>query len=114
MIWLPGCQAASGAGQAAMDELELQTKEALEGREVTKNIFPFQVGARTPCPILYPQLLGAALHVPSGASSGGLLQMYASAGYMVFNDTRAVNIHPAKSHGACCSTPSTCFRTTRR
>jgi aspartate-semialdehyde dehydrogenase len=35
-------QAASGAGQAAMDELELQTKEALEGREVTKNIFPFQ------------------------------------------------------------------------
>lgn len=36
-------QAASGAGQAAMDELELQTKEALEGKEITKNIFPFQV-----------------------------------------------------------------------
>ena len=36
-------QAASGAGQAAMDELELQTKEVLEGKEVTKNIFPFQV-----------------------------------------------------------------------
>ena len=36
-------QAASGAGQAAMDELELQTKEILEGKEVTKNIFPFQV-----------------------------------------------------------------------
>lgn len=35
-------QAASGAGQAAMDELELQTREALEGKEVTKNIFPFQ------------------------------------------------------------------------
>lgn len=35
-------QAASGAGQAAMDELELQTKEVLEGKEVTKNIFPFQ------------------------------------------------------------------------
>lgn len=38
-------QAASGAGQAAMDELELQTKEVLEGKEVTKNIFPFQVSA---------------------------------------------------------------------
>ena len=36
-------QAASGAGQAAMDELELQTKEVLEGKEVTKNVFPFQV-----------------------------------------------------------------------
>ena len=36
-------QAASGAGQAAMDELELQTKEVLEGKEVTKEIFPFQV-----------------------------------------------------------------------
>ena len=38
-------QAASGAGQAAMDELELQTKEVLEGKEVTKNIFPFQVSS---------------------------------------------------------------------
>jgi len=38
-------QAASGAGQAAMDELELQTREVLDGKpeaEVTKNIFPFQ------------------------------------------------------------------------
>jgi aspartate-semialdehyde dehydrogenase len=35
-------QAASGAGQAAMEELELQTKEALEGKPVTTNIFPFQ------------------------------------------------------------------------
>ena len=35
-------QAASGAGQAAMDELELQTRQALAGEEVTKNIFPFQ------------------------------------------------------------------------
>ena len=35
-------QAASGAGQAAMDELELQTKEVLEGKECTKEIFPFQ------------------------------------------------------------------------
>lgn len=35
-------QAASGAGQAAMEELELQTKESLEGKPITKNIFPFQ------------------------------------------------------------------------
>ncbi|GAB4814333.1 hypothetical protein N2152v2_001379 [Parachlorella kessleri] len=35
-------QAASGAGQAAMEELELQTKEVLEGKPVTKKIFPFQ------------------------------------------------------------------------
>lgn len=35
-------QAASGAGQAAMEELELQTREVLEGKPVTKNIFPFQ------------------------------------------------------------------------
>lgn len=50
-------QAASGAGQAAMDELELQTREALDGKPITQNIFPFQVGlvsmgfrpGRTPC-----------------------------------------------------------------
>ena len=36
-------QAASGAGQAAMDELEQQTREVLAGDPVTKNIFPFQV-----------------------------------------------------------------------
>ena len=35
-------QAASGAGQAAMEELELQTREALEGEPITMNIFPFQ------------------------------------------------------------------------
>lgn len=35
-------QAASGAGQAAMEELELQTKESLEGKPITTNIFPFQ------------------------------------------------------------------------
>lgn len=35
-------QAASGAGQAAMDELELQTRESLEGKPITTNIFPFQ------------------------------------------------------------------------
>ena len=40
-------QAASGAGQAAMDELELQTKEVIEGKPVTKNIFPFQVSLFT-------------------------------------------------------------------
>ena len=35
-------QAASGAGQAAMEELELQTREALDGKPITTNIFPFQ------------------------------------------------------------------------
>lgn len=35
-------QAASGAGQAAMEELEQQTREVLEGKPVTTNIFPFQ------------------------------------------------------------------------
>jgi len=35
-------QAASGAGQAAMEELELQTRESLDGKPVTTNIFPFQ------------------------------------------------------------------------
>ncbi len=42
-------QAASGAGQAAMDELELQTSEVLQGKEVTKNIFPFQVHPLSLC-----------------------------------------------------------------
>ena len=40
-------QAASGAGQAAMDELEQQTREVLAGEQVTTNIFPFQA---RPCP----------------------------------------------------------------
>lgn len=40
-------QAASGAGQAAMEELELQTREVLEGKPVTKNIFPFQCVQKT-------------------------------------------------------------------
>lgn len=35
-------QAASGAGQAAMDELWQQTGEALEGKPITTNIFPLQ------------------------------------------------------------------------
>ena len=35
-------QAASGAGQAAMEELELQTRESLDGKPVTTKIFPFQ------------------------------------------------------------------------
>ncbi|CAL5221932.1 g4206 [Coccomyxa viridis] len=35
-------QAASGAGQAAMDELEQQTREVLDGKPPTQNIFPFQ------------------------------------------------------------------------
>ncbi len=46
-------QAASGAGQAAMDELEQQTREVLEGKPPTQNIFPFQVGTQQPrCLIL--------------------------------------------------------------
>jgi aspartate-semialdehyde dehydrogenase len=35
-------QAASGAGAAAMAELEQQTREALQGEVKTRNIFPFQ------------------------------------------------------------------------
>lgn len=35
-------QAASGAGQAAMDELVLQTREVLDNKPVTMEIFPFQ------------------------------------------------------------------------
>ena len=35
-------QAASGAGQAAMDELEAQTKAVIEGTELPMEIFPFQ------------------------------------------------------------------------
>lgn len=35
-------QAASGAGAAAMAELEQQTREVLDGKPVTTNIFPFQ------------------------------------------------------------------------
>jgi len=35
-------QAASGAGQAAMDELALQTQEVLDKKPVTMEIFPFQ------------------------------------------------------------------------
>ncbi|CAG9460738.1 unnamed protein product [Pedinophyceae sp. YPF-701] len=35
-------QAASGAGQAAMEELVQQTREVLDGKPVTQEIFPFQ------------------------------------------------------------------------
>eukprot|EP00216_Chloropicon_sp_CCMP2111_P001686 CAMPEP_0198239908 /NCGR_PEP_ID=MMETSP1446-20131203/5183_1 /TAXON_ID=1461542 ORGANISM="Unidentified sp, Strain CCMP2111" /NCGR_SAMPLE_ID=MMETSP1446 /ASSEMBLY_ACC=CAM_ASM_001112 /LENGTH=415 /DNA_ID=CAMNT_0043922575 /DNA_START=87 /DNA_END=1334 /DNA_ORIENTATION=+ len=35
-------QASSGAGQAAMDELVQQTGEVLEGKAITKNIWPIQ------------------------------------------------------------------------
>ena len=35
-------QAASGAGQAAMDELEAQTKAVIDGTDVPMEIFPFQ------------------------------------------------------------------------
>jgi aspartate-semialdehyde dehydrogenase len=36
-------QAASGAGAAAMEELEAQTGEVLSGKPATKNIFPHQI-----------------------------------------------------------------------
>ena len=63
-------QAASGAGQAAMDELELQTKEVLEGKEVTKNIFPFQVSAVGPS-----RLLSLAMAIQTAWQPGlGLLR----------------------------------------
>jgi aspartate-semialdehyde dehydrogenase len=35
-------QAASGAGQAAMDELEAQTRAVLQGEDIPMKIFPFQ------------------------------------------------------------------------
>ncbi len=41
-------QAASGAGQAAMDELVLQTREALDNKPITMEIFPFQVPFSAP------------------------------------------------------------------
>ena len=70
-------QAASGAGQAAMDELELQTSEVLQGKEVTKHIFPFQVEPLCLCLPFWPSwecplpalfgLLGAPFACPFGA-----------------------------------------------
>ncbi len=35
-----------------MDELELQTREALDGRPITQNIFPFQACPARPLPII--------------------------------------------------------------
>ena len=42
-----------------MDELELQTRESLEGKPITTNIFPFQVGHK--CCLLH---LGAEGQAP--------------------------------------------------
>ena len=81
-------QAASGAGQAAMDELELQTSEVLQGKEVTKNIFPFQVRPlclclpfwacwEFPLPALLG-LLGAPFACPSGAVGSSLCLAFLS------------------------------------
>lgn len=50
-----------------MDELELQTREVLEGKEVTKNIFPFQVRTKT--------LLRAYIHQLSDMPSGRCLTL---------------------------------------
>ena len=36
-------QAASGAGQAAMDELAAQSQEILDGKQPTCNVFPYQI-----------------------------------------------------------------------
>ncbi len=48
-------QAASGAGAAAMAELEQQTREALAGQPITKKIFKQQV--RTPCVTCFVSVL---------------------------------------------------------
>jgi len=58
-------QAASGAGQAAMDELEQQTREVLAGQPVTTEIFPFQVPYPPPPP--FPTLTLECSRLPSGA-----------------------------------------------
>ena len=60
-------QAASGAGQAAMDELEQQTREVLAGEEVTTNIFPFQARICPPRSCLY--LAASNAHTPSQSTS---------------------------------------------
>ena len=42
-------QAASGAGAAAMQELENQSREILEGKEPTSNVFPYQIAFNVFC-----------------------------------------------------------------
>lgn len=42
-------QAASGAGQAAMNELESQTRDVLEGRQVVPKAFPHQIAFNAFC-----------------------------------------------------------------
>jgi hypothetical protein len=87
-----------------MDELELQTKEALEGKEVTKNIFPFQVGltiAALRCCAVFSL---RSLHVAT-------VNLLRDSGHAHVRAGRACLM---TSRRACCSTPSTCFRTTRR
>ncbi len=42
-------QAASGAGQAAIDELENQSREILEGKEPTCKAFPYQIAFNVFC-----------------------------------------------------------------
>ena len=42
-------QAASGAGQPAMDELAVQAQEILDGKEPTCNVFPYQIAFNVFC-----------------------------------------------------------------
>jgi aspartate-semialdehyde dehydrogenase len=42
-------QAASGAGQPAMDELAAQAQEILDGKEPTCNVFPYQIAFNAFC-----------------------------------------------------------------
>lgn len=86
-----------------MDELELQTKEALEGKEVTKNIFPFQVGLALAASRRCIVLSLRSLHVATVylLKDSGLAHVFAGRACLTFC-------------GGCCSTPLTCFRTTRR
>ena len=87
-----------------MDELELQTKEALEGKEVTKNIFPFQVN-------WHSQLSGCCFVFSLRSLHVATVYLLRDSGLAHFSAGRAC---PMTDCGGCCSTPSTCFRTTRQ
>lgn len=82
-----------------MDELELQTKEVLAGEEVTKEIFPFQVH---PALGLYDISQWPPDHDQAWVTT-------AVTGYGAEPSTSA-----PRCNSLCCSTLSTCSRTTRR
>ena len=94
-------QAASGAGQAAMDELQLQTKQVLEGKEVTMNIFPLQVMLCSPLLVhdqeilqsssVWQQWYSSSLDSDSSNSSSSVLVLLVATwkiAAMVANKTR--------------------------